>query len=96
MLHLLRPLPLQSATLLEGFWPSSNWRSIYFRALLLATFIGFDPKDPIQCPHCEPKNMKHLILYTMFRVLNDGDFVLVRLHDLGLVPIWWEEHKVML
>jgi hypothetical protein len=24
LLHLLRPLPLQNATLFEGFWPSSN------------------------------------------------------------------------
>ncbi len=87
MLHLLGLLPLQSATLLEGFWPSSNRRSNYSKVLLLTTIVGFDPKDPIQCPYCEPKNMKLSIVYTLFKDFNDGDFVLVKLHDLSLFPI---------
>ncbi len=87
MLHLLRPLPLQSATLLEGLWPSSNWRSNYFKVLLLTTIVGFDPKDPIQCPYCESKNMKLSIVYTLFKSFNDRDFVLVKLHDLSFFPI---------
>jgi hypothetical protein len=32
--------------------------------------------------------MRLSIAYAPFRDLNGGDFVLVRLHDLGLVPIW--------
>jgi hypothetical protein len=96
LLHLLRPLPLQSATLLEGFWPSNNWKSNYFKASLLTTIVGFDLNDPILCFHCEPKNMKLSIVYTMFKDINDGDFVLIRLHDLDLFPIWSKEHKVML
>ncbi len=32
--------------------------------------------------------MKPLITYMPFRDLNVGDFVLVRLHDLDLVPLW--------
>jgi len=50
----------------------------------LTTIIGFDPKDPIKCPYCELKNMKPSILYTLFRDLNDGEFILVKPNDLGL------------
>jgi hypothetical protein len=32
--------------------------------------------------------MKPLIAYMPFKDLNVGDFVLVRLHDLDLVPFW--------
>jgi hypothetical protein len=31
LLHLSKPLPPQSTTLLEGFWPSSDWRFNYVR-----------------------------------------------------------------
>jgi hypothetical protein len=58
--------------------------------------FGFDPKDLIQCLYCEPKNMKLSIVYTLSRDFNDGDFVFVNNHDLGLFRLLWEEHKVML
>ncbi len=32
--------------------------------------------------------MKPILAYTPFRDLNNRDFVLVRLHDLFLVPVW--------
>jgi hypothetical protein len=51
LLHLSKPLPRQSATFLEGFWPSSNWRSNYLKVLLSTTIVGADPKDPIQHPY---------------------------------------------
>jgi hypothetical protein len=47
LLHLSRPLPPQSITLLEGFWPSSNWRSNYVRASLSIVMVIVDPKDTI-------------------------------------------------
>jgi hypothetical protein len=40
--------------------------------------------------------MKLSIVYTLFRDFNDGDFVFVKPHDLGLFRLLWEEHKVML
>jgi hypothetical protein len=46
-----------------------------------------DPKDPIRVPYCGPKNLRPLTAYTPFKDLNVGDFVLVRLHDLNLVPL---------
>ncbi len=47
-----------------------------------------DPKDPIRISYCGPKNMRPLIAYTPFRDFNVGDFVLVKPHDLDLVPLW--------
>ncbi len=60
-----------------GGWPSSNWRSNYARASLSIVMDIVDPKDPIQVPYCEPKNMKPLTTYMPFRDLNVGDFVFV-------------------
>jgi len=87
LLHLSRPLPPQSSTLLEGFLPSSNWRANYVRSSLSTVINVVNPKDPIQVPYCGPKNMKPLTTYTPFRYLNVGDFVLVRPHDFDLVPL---------
>jgi hypothetical protein len=35
------------STLLEGLWPSSNWRSNYVKASLSTVMDVVDPKDPI-------------------------------------------------
>jgi hypothetical protein len=86
LFHLLRLLPPQSSTLLEGFWPS-NWRANYVRSSLSTVIDFVNPKDPIQVPYCGPKNMKPLTTYTPFRYLDVGDFVLVRPHDFDLVPL---------
>jgi len=88
LLHLSKPLPCQSATLLEGFWPSNYWRSNYSKASLLTSIVNSNPEDPIQRPYCGPKNMRPLTTYTSFKNLNDGDFVLMRSHDLDLVLVW--------
>jgi hypothetical protein len=71
---------------LEGFWPSSNWRSNYARALLSNVINIADVENLIRFPHCGLKNMRPLTAYTPFRDLNVGDFVLVKLHNLDLVP----------
>ncbi len=63
------------------FQPSSNHRSNYFRTSLLIIVVDVNTKDPIQHPYCGSKNMRPSIVYTSFRNLNDGGFVLVRLHD---------------
>jgi len=54
----------------------------------LIIIISVDPEDPIQCLYCGPKNMRPSTTYTLFRHLNDEDFVLVKPYDPGLVPIW--------
>ncbi len=52
-----------------------------------------DPKDLIQVPYCEPKNMKPLIAHILFRNLNVGDFVFMKPHDPDLVPFWMGRAK---
>jgi hypothetical protein len=39
-------------------------------------------------PYCGPENLKLAHAYTLFKVLNNGDFVFMRPHDPFLVPIW--------
>ncbi len=69
MLHLRRPLPPKSVTLLGGFRPSNNWSSNYVRAALSNVMDVVDTKDLIQLPYCAPKNMKpNLIPFGMWRV----------------------------
>ncbi len=47
-----------------------------------------DQEYPVQVPYCGPKNMRPLIAYMPYRDLKVGDFMLMRLHDLDLVPFW--------
>jgi hypothetical protein len=47
-----------------------------------------DSKNSIICPYCGPKNLKPNLTCTLFRDINNGDFFLVRLHDLLLVLVW--------
>jgi hypothetical protein len=47
LLHLSRPLPLQSTIILEGFWPSNNWRFNYARVSLSTTMNVVDLEYPI-------------------------------------------------
>ncbi len=47
LLHLSRLLLPQNTTLLEGFWPSSNWRSNYVRTSLSTMMDIVDLEDPI-------------------------------------------------
>jgi hypothetical protein len=47
-----------------------------------------DAKDLIMRPYYGPKNLKPSPAYTPFKDLNNGDFVLVRPHDLLLVLVW--------
>ncbi len=53
--------------------------------------VGVNLEDPIQRPYVAGRTRGfHLpsTAYTPFRDFNDGDFVFVRLHGLGLVHIW--------
>jgi hypothetical protein len=85
---LSRQLPLQSIILLEGFWPSSNWRSNYVRASVSTVMDVVDPEDPIQIPYCGPKNMRPLTVDMSFKKLNVGNFVFLKPHDPNLIPLW--------
>jgi hypothetical protein len=69
----------------QSFWPSSNWRSNYAKALLLTTMEVIDAKDPIIVPSCGLKNLKPSLIetkiYTPFRDFNIQDFVFMRPYD---------------
>jgi hypothetical protein len=88
LLHFSKPLPLQSSTLLEVFWLSSNRRSNYARASLPTRMEVADAEDLTMHPYCGPKNLKPFPAYTPFKDLNNGDFVPVRPHDPLLIPMW--------
>jgi len=85
---LSRPLPPQTPTLLEGFWPLSNWRSNYAKGSLLTMMDIVDVEDLIRVLYCGPKNMKPLTTYMPFIDLNVGNFVFVKPYDPNLVLIW--------
>ncbi len=55
---------------------------------MLSTRSVVDLKDLINRPYCKPKNLKSTPIYTLFRDLNNGDFILVKPHDPFLVFVW--------
>jgi len=56
LLRLSKPLPIQRSTLLEGFWPSSNWKLNYAKVELLSMMQVVDSEDMANCPYCGPNN----------------------------------------
>jgi hypothetical protein len=63
----------------------------FARIELLSTTLVIDLEDPIICPYCGPKNLKPTPTCTLFKIFNNGDFVLVRPHDPFLVLVWFEK-----
>jgi len=55
---------------------------------LLTTVVDSNLEDSIQHLYCGLRNMKPSTTCTPFRNLNDGDFILVKPHDLNLVLVW--------
>jgi hypothetical protein len=47
-----------------------------------------DAKDLVMRPYYGLKSLKIVPAYTPFKNLNNEDFVIMRLHDLILVPRW--------
>ncbi len=88
LLHFSKPLPIQGCIVLEGFWPSNNWKLNYVKIQLLSMMSIVDSKNLVIRPYYGPKKLKLVPTHTLFRNLNNGDFVLVKFHDLLLVPTW--------
>jgi hypothetical protein len=84
-LHLSEPLPTQGSTILEGFWPFGNWKLNCAKSQLLSTTLIVDLEDLVIRPYYGPKNLKLAPTYTPFRNINNGNFVLVKFHNLVLV-----------
>jgi hypothetical protein len=87
LLHLSKPLLAQGCIILEGFWPSSNWKLNYAKVEFPST-TSIIPKDPIIHPYYGPNNLKSILAYTLCRDLNNGDFIFMRPHDPLLVLVW--------
>ncbi len=91
-------LPIQNSTLLESFWPLRNWRSNHMQGAI-PPIVDVDPKDLVITPYCGPKNMQpslKIVVYILFRNLGLCEFVLVKLANLKLYPMWWERQRVRL
>ncbi len=87
-MDLSKSLPTQRSTLLEGFWPSNNWKLNYAKAELPSIRLVVDSEDLVMHPYCGLKNLKPTATYTSFEDLDNGNFVLVKPHDPFLVPVW--------
>jgi len=58
------------------------------RPQLLSTTSVVDLEDLVIHPYYGPKNLRLAPTYTPFRNINNGNFVLVRLHNPFLVLVW--------
>jgi len=85
---LSKPLPTQRSTLLEGFWPSHNWKLNYAKVELSSTRPIVDSENMVMHLYCGHENLKLTPAYTSFEDINNGDFVFVRPHDPFLVLVW--------
>jgi len=80
---------------LEGFWPSSNWRTYYEHASI-PTIVDVDLKDLVIPPYCGPRNMHpslNITAYTPFHDLFVGNFVLVWPVDPKVYHVWMGRDK---
>jgi hypothetical protein len=57
---LSRPISWQSFVLLEGFWPSTNWRANY-ECASIPTVINVYLEDRIIPPYCGPRKLMKLL-----------------------------------
>ncbi len=70
-----------------GLLAFSNWKLNYVIVELSSTTLVIDSNDSIIHPYYGPNNLKKVLTYTLFRDINNGDFIFVRPHDPFLVPI---------
>jgi hypothetical protein len=86
---LLRPITQHNSILLEGFWPSNNWR-VNYECASIPIVVDVDPKDPIIPPYCGPRNMPpslSIVAYMPFYDLFAGSFVLVQPSNPTVYPV---------
>jgi hypothetical protein len=76
---LSRLIPRHNFVLLEGFWPSNNWRANYDHTSI-PSVVDNDLEDLVIPPYYGPRRMRlslNTIAYTPFRDLFVGSFVLM-------------------
>jgi hypothetical protein len=61
---------------------------IIIRALLPSTMEVIDLEDLIMCSYYGHRNLKPFLAYTLFKDINNGDFVIMKPHDPILAHMW--------
>jgi len=92
---LSRPIPQQSFIMLEGFWPSSNWKANYEHTSI-PTVVDVDLENLVIPPYYGLKSMRpslNTTTYTSFHDLFVANFVLVQLANLTIYPLWMGRAK---
>jgi len=89
---LSKPISQQSFILLEGFWPTNNWKVNHVRFSIPSVPIFDDMEDPTIPPYCGPKNMKpslSIVTYIPFSDLHEGDFLILACPlELEMYIVW--------
>ncbi len=88
---LANPFPQQSPMLLEGFWPTNNWRVNHLQFAEPKLTILANKENIMLQPFYGSKNMKPIMKmapYTPFINLHNGDFVLAWPSDLEVYLVW--------
>ncbi len=87
---LSRLIPRHSYVLLEGFWPSSNWRANY-ECTSIHIIVDVDLEDLVIHPYYGPRSLRPSLstsTYTPFRDLFVNSFVLVWPSDSIVYHVW--------
>ncbi len=77
--------------MLEGFWPSSNWKVNHLQFSFPIPAILANQEDPIIPLYCGIKNMKPFLsttTYTPFRNLHEFFFILAHPFDPKVYLVW--------
>jgi hypothetical protein len=87
---LSKPIPQQSFVLLEGFWPSNNWR-VNYEQTSIHIIVDVDHEDLVILPYYGPRSLcpsLNIATYTHFHNLFANRFVLVRLLNPIVYHVW--------
>lgn len=78
--ELKKPIPSQPATLIEGFWPTTDWKRCHVTVGIDTTIGEQDrtPEDEEEVDYCGLAKDKPYPMFNPWRDILVGDFVLVR------------------
>jgi hypothetical protein len=92
---LSRLTPRQSFVLLEGLWPSSNWRTNY-ECTSIHIIVDVDLEDLVILPYYGPRSLRpslSIATYTPFRDLFVNSFVLLWPSNFIVHHVWTRRAK---
>lgn len=89
MSKLQKPNPNQLNTLLEGFWPTLDWRKFHRRTWIdrVVGNIDITPKDEEEASYCSHVKDKPELAFNPWHNILVGDFVLVN-RIIKIEPMW--------